>query len=138
MLNGKKKASRRKGGFERWVKTWREEAAEVELKQWSDPVGKITDVKRGEGTGVALGDRCHLEGSLGQGAMARVRAVAGGGRWPQGGGFRSGLDTNEEEGTNRYCEFAVVGGKGEKVWGEAHSRFVGTAGWSGQEGALPK
>jgi len=32
----------------------------------------------------------------------------------------------------------VTGGKGEKVWGEAHGGFVGTAGWSGQEGAMPK
>lgn len=50
------------------------------------------------------------------------------------GSVRSGLDTNGEEGTNRYCEFAVVGGKGEKVCGEAHGGFTGTAGGSGQEG----
>lgn len=53
-------------------------------------------------------------------------------------GVRSGLDTNGEEGMSRYCEFAVAGRKRQKVWGEAHGGFMGTAGGSGQDEALPK
>lgn len=53
-------------------------------------------------------------------------------------GVGSGLHTNEEEDTDGYCEFAVVGGKGEKVWVEAHRGFMGTASGSGQDRVLPK
>lgn len=83
MLHGKKKASGRKGGFERWVKTSGEEAAgtvhhTVKLKQWNDLAGKITDVKRGEGVWMAFGEEC---------ARATEK-----GFWSRGRGQRQGYE----------------------------------------------
>lgn len=76
----------------------------------------------------------HLEGSLGQREWGNSKGMGSSQKWQAAvgwGGVRSELDTNGDEGINRYCEFAAAGGKGEKVWGQTHDGLVATAGGSG-------